>query len=94
MTEGKPRIRSQRVSDPRSLKMRLPHRPGGDLDHGITQAHTAIPVLWCVEGDLFDLDEDIARILSELKHVETISDPERADDTPPLQQTIDSMTPR
>lgn len=55
---------------------------------------TAIPVLRCLERDLFDLDEDIARIHPELKHVETISDPERADDTPPLQQTKDSMTLR
>lgn len=49
-----------------------------------TKLMTTILVLQCVERGIFDLDEDVARILPELNNVEIISDPEGASDTPTL----------
>lgn len=45
---------------------------------------TAIAVLQCVERGLLRLDEDVGRILPELKSVEIISDPGGANCSPTL----------
>lgn len=59
-----------------------------------TKLMTAISVLQCVERGLFDLDEDVARILPELKNVEIISDPEGFNDTPTLKPKKTPITLR
>ena len=59
-----------------------------------TKLMTAISVLQCAERGLFDLDEDVARILPELKDIEIISDPEGADDSPTLTPKKNPITLR
>ena len=59
-----------------------------------TKLMTAISVLQCVERGLFDLDEDVARVLPELKDVEIISDPEGVDASPTLRPKKSSITLR
>lgn len=59
-----------------------------------TKLMTGIAILQCVERGLFDLDEDVARLLPELKNVEIISDPEGADDTPTLRPKKTPITLR
>lgn len=51
-----------------------------------TKLMTAITVLQCVERGLFELDEDVARIIPESKNLEIILKAESAGDTPRLKQ--------
>ena len=55
---------------------------------------TAISVLQCVERGLFHLDEDVGRILPELKSVEIISDPEGTNHSPTLRPKKNPITLR
>ena len=59
-----------------------------------TKLMTAISVLQCVERGLFDLDEDVARILPELKNVEIISDSAGDNDSPILRPKKTPITLR
>ena len=59
-----------------------------------TKLMTAISVIQCVERGLFDLDEDVARVLPELKDVEIISDPEGVNASPTLRPKKKSITLR
>lgn len=59
-----------------------------------TKLMTAIAVLQCIERGLFDLDEDVARILPELKNLEIISKAEGTNDNPTLKKKKNAITPR
>lgn len=59
-----------------------------------TKLMTAIAVLQSVEWGLFDLDEDVAGILPELKDVEIISTAEWGGENPMLRQKRNTITPR
>ena len=64
------------------------------LNSSCTKLMTAIAILQCVERGLFDLDEDVARILPELKTLEIISKAEGVDDNPRLKRRKNTITPK
>ena len=58
-----------------------------------TKLMTVIAVLQCVERDLFDLDEDVAQVLPELRNLEIAPKAEGLNDSPTLNRLKIAIIP-
>ena len=54
---------------------------------------TVIALLQCVERGLFDLDEDVAQLLPELKNLEIAPKAEGLNDSPTLNRVKNAIIP-